>query len=178
MDPDDSGSLEPVVLSPPTNSSDTVMDWAHIYSTPECRYNLPSAEPSASSSLSRCEQLGADLYNLQNLPPLRPPVPSTDELVNGMEVLLTGDIPFEDGTHLCKKHKPKTQSRRDDPKYWFFNAAKQGCKNCVAFCVERHGIDKNVVSETHKYTAEDFARYNEDDEMFEFLQSLEFKCNV
>ena len=39
--------------------------------------------------------------------------------------------------------------------------------------MERHGIDKDVVSDTNQYTAKDFARYYGDAEMLEFLQSLD-----
>ena len=43
----------------------------------------------------------------------------------------------------------------------------------LAFCVEHHGIDKDVVSDTKFYTAEKFARHNEDADMLEFLQLLD-----
>ena len=107
------------------------------------------------------------MYNQEQAPPTPPPPPqSTDELV-------TGDISFDGGIHLCKKHKPKSKNRQGDPKYWFFNAVKHGCKKCVAFCVDSHGIALDVVSDTNKYTAKDFAHHYEDTDMLDFLQSLE-----
>ena len=82
------------------------------------------------------------------------------------------EIDFEGGRHLCKKHKPKSKSRRHDPKYWFFNAVTDGCQRCVACCVYRHNIDKDVVSDNNQFTAQDFARYNENADMLRFLQML------
>ena len=82
-------------------------------------------------------------------------------------------VPFEGGKHLCKTHKPKTKSRQDDLKYWFFGAVNHSCQRCVAFCVNKHGIDINVVSDNNAYTAQDFASYNEDAEMEQFLKTLD-----
>jgi hypothetical protein len=82
------------------------------------------------------------------------------------------EIDFEGGRHLCKKHKPKSKSRRHDPKYWFFNAVTDGCQRCVACCVYRHNIDKDVVSDNNQFTAQDYARYNENADMLRFLQML------
>ena len=82
-------------------------------------------------------------------------------------------LPFEGGKHLCKKHKPKTKSRQDDVKYWFFNAVNHSCQDCVAFCVNKHGIDIDVVSDNNEYTAQDYASYNKDAEMLQFLQMLD-----
>ena len=70
-------------------------------------------------------------------------------------------------------HKPKGKSRQDDPKYWLFNAVKDSCKVCVGLCVTRHGIDKDSVSDNNQNTAEDFARYFEDEEMLDFLKMLD-----
>jgi hypothetical protein len=102
-----------------------------------------------------------------------PPLGSTDDAPSEMVPLTPGDIPFEGGRYLCKRHKPKSKCRRDDPKYWFFKAVTDGCQDCVAFCVDRHGIDKNVVSDNNKFTAQDFARYNKDTDMLQFLQMLD-----
>ena len=81
-------------------------------------------------------------------------------------------VPFEGGKHLCKKHKPKKKSRKDDVKYWFFNAVNHSCQDCVSFCVNKHGIDIDVVSDNKEYTAQDYAKYNKDAEMLQFLQML------
>ena len=102
-----------------------------------------------------------------------PPLGSTDDAPSEMVPLTPGDIPFEGGRYLCKRHKPKSKCRRDDPKYWFFKAVAEGCQDCVAFCVDSHGIDKNVVSDNNKFTAQDFARYNKDTDMLQFLQMLD-----
>ena len=101
------------------------------------------------------------------------------------DVLCFDDIPFEGGRHLCKSHKPKY--RQDDPRYWFFNAVLSGCKYCVAFCVHRHGLNKDVATEPYVVqfenrtwklhprpsTAADFARGNKDAEMLYFLEELD-----
>ena len=63
--------------------------------------------------------------------------------------------------------------RQDDPKYWLFNAVKNGCKVCVGTCVARHGIDIDSVSDNNQYTVEDFARYKGDEEMLDFLEMLD-----
>ena len=55
-----------------------------------------------------------------------------------------GHVPFDGGKHLCRAHRPKAAERNNDPKYWFFKAARQGCKACVKLCIESHGIDKEV----------------------------------
>ena len=81
-------------------------------------------------------------------------------------------VPFDGGKHLCKKHKPKRTSRKDDVKYWFFNAVNHSCQDCVAFCVNKHGIDIDVVSDNKEYTAQAYAKYNKDAEMLHFLQML------
>ena len=81
-------------------------------------------------------------------------------------------VPFDGGKHLCKKHKPKRTSRKDDVKYWFFNAVNHNCQDCVAFCVNKHGIDIDVVSDNKEYTAQAYAKYNKDAEMLHFLQML------
>ena len=101
------------------------------------------------------------------------------------DVLCFDDIPFEGGRHLCKSHKPKY--RQDDPRYWFFNAVLSGCKYCVAFCVHRHGLNKDVKTDAmvwHPTTrtwkphprpssAADIARENKDAEMLFFLDKLD-----
>ena len=81
-------------------------------------------------------------------------------------------VPFDGGKHLCKKHKPKRPSRKDDVKYWFFNAVIHSCQDCVAFCVNKHGVDIDVVSDNKEYTAQAYAKYNKDAEMLHFLQML------
>ena len=81
-------------------------------------------------------------------------------------------VPFEAGKHLCKAHKPNNLQRSNDPKYWFYEAVKHGCKTCVKFCVDRHGIDKSVASDNNGYTAICFASYSGDNDMLEFLKSL------
>ena len=80
-------------------------------------------------------------------------------------------VPFDAGKHLCKEHGPKNAQRKKDPKYWFFKAASDGCKACLKFCVESHGIPKDVTSDTQGYTAEDFARHAGHDDVAEFLAS-------
>ena len=50
-------------------------------------------------------------------------------------------VPFEGGKHLCQQHRPTNKDRRSMLKYWFYQAAIQGCTRCVEFCVRRHGID-------------------------------------
>ena len=126
------------------------------------------------------------------VPPPPPPLPSTDDVPFVIVPYYSEDtfgmppLPFEGGRHLCMKHKPKGKSRQDDPKYWFFNAVLAGCKDCVAFCVHRHGIDKDVESDNMVYnpttrkrlrtrtmTAADFARLNKDAEMLCFLEMLD-----
>ena len=167
------------------NKKFTVMDWAQwavdndvkgakevvSYLISERHMELSMAEPLNSSpiaapsrGLSRCDQLRAELY----------------------AVLCIDDIPFEGGRHLCKSHKPIAKNRQEDPRYWFFNAVLAGCKDCVAFCVHRHGIDKDVESDNMVYnpttrkrlrtrtmTAADFARLNKDAEMLCFLEMLD-----
>ena len=87
------------------------------------------------------------MHDVQQPPPPPQLVPSIDDVPFESIPLFTGDIPFEGD-------KPKAKSRQDDPKYWLFNAVTDGCKDCVAFCVDRHGIDKDVVSDTNQCTAQ------------------------
>ena len=81
-------------------------------------------------------------------------------------------VPFDGGKHLCKKHKPTAKRRQDVVKYWFFNAVIHSCQDCVAFCVNKHGVDIDVVSDNKEYTAQAYAKYNKDPEMLHFLQML------
>ena len=119
------------------------------------------------------------------VPPPPPPLPSTDDVPFEIVPFHSGDrqaailttfmppLPFEGGKHLCKKHKPMAKRRQDDPKYWLFNAVKDGCKVCVGTCVARHGIDINALSDNNQYTVVDFARYKGDEEMLFFLELLD-----
>ena len=82
--------------------------------------------------------------------------------------------PFEGGRHLCKTHKPRKPARRAKPKYWLFNAARQGCYKCVRFCVRNHHIDKHIESDNHPWTAVDFATDAHQWDMADYILSL---CN-
>ena len=111
------------------------------------------------------------------VPPPPPSLPSTDDVPAASQAaILTAfmpQVPFEGGKHLCKKHKPTAKKRQDVPKYWMFNAVKDGCKFCVGTCVRRHGIDIDSVSDNNQYTVEDFARLKGDGEMLDFLEMLD-----
>ena len=189
------------------NSELTVLDWAQRgvdqavdgaqevvgYLVAASNTYLPIAYPveSSSSSRSRCEQLGSDLFDAFTPHPERrttlpstdavapppPPLPSSDDFSLAIVPFSPGGIPvvvpFEGGKHLCKTHKPKTKSRQDVLKYWFFGAVNHSCQRCVAFCVNKHGIDINVVSDNNAYTAQDFASYNDDAAMEQFLKTLD-----
>ena len=52
-------------------------------------------------------------------------------------------VPFDGGKWLCKDHRPKSKNRRGDLKYWFFQAFRSNCKECVGYCVTHHGLDVN-----------------------------------
>ena len=82
--------------------------------------------------------------------------------------------PFENGRHLCNKHKPRNLAKRAKPKYWLFNAAGQGCYKCVRFCVRSHHIDKHIETDHHSWTAVDFATYARQWDMADYIRSL---CN-
>jgi hypothetical protein len=94
-------------------------------------------------------------------PPPPPPIPDPEDFV-----------PFDNGIHLCRHHKPSNTERRLDPKYWFFQAVRQGCTRCVDFCVRRHLINKNIVSNTNGYTALAYARDEGNAAMVDFILSL------
>ena len=110
---------------------------------------VPVSQPSSSSAL------------YVPMPPLTAPTPHLEELV-----------PFEDGLHLCKTHRPTNPVRRTDPKYWFFKAAQQGCKECVEFCVRSHHINKHVLSNSGTWNASDFAKHFHQPAMVEFIAQL------
>ena len=145
----------------------TVMDWA--------QYAVDNDVDGAQEVVSYLHSEGhfplpiADVQVEADVPPPPPPVlqivvvPPPDPGVV---------IPFHDGRHLCKRHKPSNKRRARDPKYWMYNAAKQGCQGYVAYCVRHHGIPKNVASDTNGYTAEDFARYFQQTDVVNFLQWL------
>ena len=129
-----------------------------------------------------------DVYVPVAVPQPPPPLPSTDDLppdiastivpyysVSHAAILTTlmPPLSFEGGKHLCKKHKPMAKRKQDVPKYWLFNAVKDGCKVCVGTCVARHGIDINALSDNNQYTVVDFARYKGDEEMLFFLELLD-----
>ena len=151
------------------NMKYTVMDWAQYavdnyvtgaqevvsYLHSEGHFPLPIADV----------QVEAD----GDVPPPPPPGPPPPPVLQ--IVVVPPPVPF-DGRHLCHRHKPSNKRRARDPKYWMYNAAKQGCQACVAYCVRHHGIPKNVESDTNGYTAEDFARYYQQTDMVNFLQWL------
>ena len=116
------------------NSELTVMDWAQRgvdqavdgaqevvgYLTSEWHMDLPIAEPVDSSpiadssiGLSRCEQLGAELYDVQQPPPPPQLVPSIDDVPFESIPLFTGDIPFEGGRHLGGSSRGNSESASD-----------------------------------------------------------------
>ena len=72
---------------------------------------------------------------------------------------------------LCKSHKP-SKNRREDLSYWFFHAVSDGCKGCVKILVEEMEVDINATSETHRWTAMDFAEFYEQHEMKAYLELL------
>ena len=72
---------------------------------------------------------------------------------------------------LCKHHKP-SKKRREDLSYWFLHAVSDGCKGCVKILVEEMKVDINATSETHKWTAMDFAEFYEQQEMKAYLELL------
>ena len=168
------------------NKKYTVKDWAqwavdkHVegaqdvvsYLNSECHTVLPTTDPLVSSPAEMC------VVCISCQAP-QPPLPSADDVpfvivpYYSQDTFGTPPLPFEGGRHLCMKHKPKGKSRQDDPKYWLFNAVKDSCKVCVGLCVTRYGIDKNSVSDNNQNTAEDFARYFEDEEILDFLNMLD-----
>ena len=79
--------------------------------------------------------------------------------------------PIQGTAQLCKEHKPKG-NRASRLKYWFFQAVSDGCTNCVGILVNDLGVDKDVRSDTMKYSAKDFATWAEQDEMFAYLEKL------
>ena len=103
-----------------------------------------------------------DFSHFKYGPPPRPPPEADPSQV----------VPFKAGRYLCTLHTPQSKNRRDDSKYWFYNATRSGCKSCVRFCVQSHGIDKNVRSNTNNYTARAFAEYNNDQVMMDFIDGL------
>ena len=78
---------------------------------------------------------------------------------------------FPGTENLCQKHKP-SQNRVGLLKYWYFNAVKHGCQECVRTLVQDMGVDKDVISNTQGYTAMHFAVYFKQPEMMEFLGTL------
>ena len=150
------------------NKKFTVMDWAQW---------------AVDNDVDGAQEVVSYLISKWNMDIPRNREPSRAEMY---DVLCFDDIPFEGGRHLCKRHKPIAKNRQEDPRYWFFNAVLDGCKDCVAFCVHRHGIDKDVESDNMVYnpttrkrlptrtmTAADFARLNKDAEMLCFLEMLD-----
>ena len=51
--------------------------------------------------------------------------------------------------------------RREHRRYWFFQAAKEGCLHCVRHMLEGDASLGTATSETHNYTALDFALWSE-----------------
>ena len=179
------------------NKKYTVMDWSQwavdkdvegaqevvTYLTSECHMDI---HPRTIDPLTILQI--NDVYVPVAVPQPPPPLPSTDDLppdiastivpyysVSHAAILTTlmPPLPFEGGKHLCKKHKPMAKRKQDVPKYWLFNAVKDGCKVCVGTCVARHGIDINALSDNNQYTVVDFARYKGDEEMLFFLELLD-----
>ena len=74
---------------------------------------------------------------------------------------------------LCWKHRP-SKNRQSDLKYWLFKAIEHGCQDCVQIMVEELGVDKSVVSNTHKYTAMDYAVWAKQPKMQDYLKELGF----
>ena len=61
--------------------------------------------------------------------------------------------------HACspgETHVPSTR-RRQQRKYWLFQAASEGCLRCVRHFVEAEGVDPASESDTNGWTALDFA---------------------
>ena len=158
------------------------MDWAQwavdkdvegaqevvTYLTSECHMDLPTTLPLFSSPAEMC-----DVIHRQQAIRRRGYILGRALRYNSGDTFGMPPLPFEGGRHLCMNHKPKGKSRQDDPKYWLFNAVKDSCKVCVGFCVARHVIDNDSVSDNNQNSAEDFARYFEDEEMLDFLKMLD-----
>ena len=72
---------------------------------------------------------------------------------------------------LCQKHEP-TKNRREDLNYWFFNAIKDGCEDCVKVLVQELGVDKDVTSDTQNYSAKQFAEWFHQPHMNDILDKL------
>ena len=81
-------------------------------------------------------------------------------------------VPFDGGKWLCRDHRPKSKHRRGDLKYWFFQVVRDNCKECVRFCVNKHGLNADVVSDNKHYSATEFAVHEELWNMVGFLESL------
>ena len=113
----------------------------------------------------RVKTLVQNLYNA-----LTPPSPSP--LESSTDDPSTGTVPFDSGKHLCSDHQPTNKRRRLDPKYWYYNSVRSSCKECVAFCIQKHGLPKDVPSDTNGYTARDFAVYDQLPDMVTFLDKL------
>ena len=58
-----------------------------------------------------------------------------------------------------KDHTPKSSARRQDIRYWMFQAAFQGCLPCVQQCIEVIGVDSRIQSWHENYTAMSWAQW-------------------
>ena len=100
------------------------------------------------------------------------PTPTQEEVPGAAPIPVphASPRPLQTST-LCKHHKP-SRKRREDLSYWFLHAVSDGCKECVRILVEEMEVDINATSETHRWTAMDFAEYYEQHEMKGYLELL------
>ena len=167
-DADMSSPVSSVPLTPPCSSSVQLVCSSGVSASAPPPMPRMSQTSSASDSLSLLplppppiSQPVSSSGSPAPPPPPPPPVPEPE-----------GFVSFDEGIHLCRHHKPKNALRRLDSKYWFFQAVRQGCFRCVECCVRRHFIDKHIMSDNDGHTALDFARYEGNDAMVDFILGL------
>ena len=108
-------------------------------------------------------------------PPPPPPLPGMED-VGVVTAPTASPAPPAPAAHpdmekLCKIDKP-SRNRQGQLKYWYFSAVGHGCKECVKLLVQDMGVDKNVTSDNHGYSAMDFAAFYEQPEMRAYLATL------
>ena len=67
--------------------------------------------------------------------------------------------------HLFHRHLPYGGRKPRSSKYKLFHAAKDGCLECVERLVLVEGVAADALSDTHRYSALDFAEWGEEQEI-------------
>ena len=61
--------------------------------------------------------------------------------------------------HTCRGARIAGVHEASQQKYYLFQAAKEGCKRCVAYYLEVEKVDPYSVSDHEKYSLMDWAKY-------------------